>query len=155
MREIKTWVSVLLLALGILLFTGFKQPPVRSAAGSSNLEGLTRYIAQLKSGSAQQKAEAAYKLGQQHSSAAPAVQPLVNLLGDTTEVNAAAYRRTTREHRPTLGEEVAVALVHIGRPAVEPLIQVLKTSPSPEARKNAAWALGALHDTGAVDNPSA
>ena len=154
MRETKTWVSVVLLGLCIFLFTGFKQP-VKSVAGSSNMEGLSRYIAQLKSGSAQQKAEAAYKLGQQHSSAAPAVKPLVDLLGDTTEVNASAYRHTTREHRPTLGEEVAVALVHIGRPAVEPLIQVLKTSSSAQARKNAAWALGALHDTGAVDNFSA
>src|SRR5947209_15520780 len=105
MREIKTWVSVFLLALSILLFSGFTLP-ARTAAASSNLEGLPRYIAQLKSGSAQQKAEAAYKLGQQHSSAAPAVEPLLTLLGDTTEVNAAAYRRTTREHRPTLGEEV-------------------------------------------------
>lgn len=113
------------------------------------MEGLGRYIALLKSGSAQQKAEAAYKIGQQHASAAEAVKPLVDLLGDTTTVDPTAYRRTTREHRPTLGEEVAVALVHIGSPAVEPLIQVLKTSPSAEARKNAAWALGALHDTGA------
>ena len=80
--------------------------------------------------------------------------PLLDLLGDTTEVNASAYRHTARERRPTLGEEVAVALVHIGRPAVEPLIQVLKTSSSAQARKNAAWALGALHDTGAVDNLS-
>ncbi|HZI56812.1 MAG TPA: hypothetical protein VFF39_08555, partial [Verrucomicrobiae bacterium] len=52
----------------------------------------------------------------------------------------------------TLGEEVAAALVNIGHPSIEPLIKVLKTSPQAEARKNAAWALGALHDTGATSN---
>jgi len=52
----------------------------------------------------------------------------------------------------TLGEEVAAALVNIGHPAIEPLIHVLKTSPQAEARKNAAWALGALHDTGATSS---
>jgi HEAT repeat protein len=40
--------------------------------------------------------------------------------------------------------------VNIGHPSIEPLIRVLKTSPMPEARKNAAWALGALHDSGAT-----
>jgi HEAT repeat protein len=50
----------------------------------------------------------------------------------------------------TVGEEAAAALVNIGHSAIEPLIRVLKTSPEPEARKNAAWALGALHDTGAT-----
>jgi len=147
MREIKNWVSVLLLGASVLLATGFSKPT--KSAATPSMEGLGRYLALLKSGTAQQKAEAAYKIGQQRASAAEAVKSLVDLLGDTTTVDPTAYRRTTREHRPTLGEEVAVALVHIGSPAVEPLIQVLKTSPSAEARKNAAWALGALHDTGA------
>ena len=147
MREIKTWVSVLLLGVSVLLATGFSKPT--KPAPTASMEGLARYIALLKSGTAQQKAEAAYKIGQQRASAVEAVKPLVELLGDTTTVDPTAYRHTTREHRPTLGEEAAVALVHIGSSAVEPLIQVLKTSPSAEARKNAAWALGALHDTGA------
>lgn len=147
MREIKNWVSVLLLGASVLLATGFSKPT--KSAATPSMEGLGRYIALLRSGTAQQKAEAAYKIGQQRASAAGAVKPLVDLLGDTTTVDPSAYRRIIREHRPTLGEEAAVALVHIGPPAVEPLIQVLKSSPSAEARKNAAWALGALHDTGA------
>jgi len=152
MREIKNWVSVLFLGACLLVATGFSKP-AKPAATPGTMEGLARYMAVLKSGTAQQKAEAAYKISRQHASPVEAIPPLVELLGDTTTIDPTTYRRTTREHRPTLGEEVAVALVHIGSPAVEPLIRVLKTSPSAEARKNAAWALGALHDTGA-DNPS-
>jgi HEAT repeat protein len=65
-------------------------------------------------------------------------------------VDAALYRSNPALNKPTLGEEAAAALVNIGHPSIEPLIHVLKTSPVAEARKNAAWALGALHDTGAT-----
>jgi HEAT repeat protein len=157
MRKTKKFVSVLMISLGLFYSALAVQPgknaaPSRSVAG---LDGISRYIAQLKSGNAQEKAEAAYKLGQQRSSAKDAVSSLVDLLGDTTAIDASQYRRTIREHRPTLGEEAAVALVHIGRPSIEPLIRILKTSPSTEARKNAAWALGALHDTGATEDTAA
>jgi HEAT repeat protein len=74
----------------------------------------------------------------------------VALLGDTSEIKPAQYRSRSALQKLTMGEEAAAALVNIGRASVEPLIRVLKTSPVPEARKNAAWALGALHDTGAT-----
>ena len=45
----------------------------------------------------------------------------------------------------TLGEEVASALVNIGKSSTDALIKTLITSPEPHARENAAWALGALH----------
>jgi HEAT repeat protein len=109
-----------------------------------------RHIAQLKSGSSQDKAAAAYWLGQQKAAAAAAVDPLIALLGDASEVNPGQYRSRTVLQKMTVGEEAAAALVNIGHFSIEPLIRVLKTSPEPEARKNAAWALGALHDTGAT-----
>ena len=134
----------------LLLLTGFG--PKRSSTPQHNVEDeVTRHIAVLKSGKPQQKAAAAYWLGQQRAAAAAAVDPLVELLGDATEIDPAQYRQRRLE-KMTLGEEVAAALVNIGHPSIEPLIKVLKTSPQSEARKNAAWALGALHDTGATTN---
>ena len=155
MRMVRLLTCVFGIGIGLLAASGSTTQPGKTAsARQAGMESISRYVALLKSGTAQQKAVAAYKLGQQHSSAAEAVTPLIELLGDTTAIDPSQYRHATREHRPTLGEEVAVALVHIGRPAIEPLIHVLKTSPSTEARKNAAWALGALHDTGATGDDS-
>jgi HEAT repeat protein len=111
-------------------------------------EPIARHIAVLKAGSAQEKAAAAYWLGRQHSAAAPAVDPLVELLSDVSEINPTQYRGNRVLQKLTLGEEAAAALVNIGHPSIEPLIRVLKTSPFAAARKNAAWALGALHDSG-------
>jgi HEAT repeat protein len=141
----------LVLGLGIAIFSLAGFGPRRAATPASrNTEALTRHIAVLKTGTSQDKAAAAYWLGQQKAAAASAVDPLVALLGDSSEVNPAQYRSRTILEKMTVGEEAAAALVNIGHPAIEPLIRVLKTSPEPEARKNAAWALGALHDTGAT-----
>jgi HEAT repeat protein len=132
----------------LFFLTGFG--PKRSTTPQHNVEDeVARHIAVLKSGKPQQKAAAAYWLGQQRTAAAAAVDPLVELLGDATEIDVTQYRQRRLE-KMTLGEEAAAALVNIGHPSIEPLIKVLKTSPQSEARKNAAWALGALHDTGAT-----
>jgi HEAT repeat protein len=150
MRELKKAGFSLCLGLVLLVLTGFG--PKRAAApGTGSDNEMARHIALLKSGKPQQKAAAAYWLGQQHNAAALAVDPLLELLGDITEIDPAQYR-PRRIEKMTLGEEVAAALVNIGHPSIEPLIKVLKTSPQSEARKNAAWALGALHDTGATSN---
>lgn len=149
MNELRKTGLVLGLGLAIFSFAGFG--PRRAAAPASrNTEALTRHITLLKTGTSQDKAAAAYWLGQQKSAAALAVDPLVNLLSDASEVNPAQYRSRTVLEKMTVGEEAAAALVNIGHSAIEPLIRVLKTSPEPEARKNAAWALGALHDVGAT-----
>jgi HEAT repeat protein len=149
MNELRKTGLVLGLAIAIFSFAGFG--PRRAAAPAARgTEALTRHIAQLKSGTSQDKAAAAYWLGQQKAAATPAIDPLVSLLGDASEVNPAQYRSRTILQKMTVGEEAAAALVNIGHSAIEPLIRVLKTSPEPEARKNAAWALGALHDTGAT-----
>jgi len=146
MRKMERWLAVTALAVSFFVLPGFgskrtEAPPV------ANLTGVSRYVALLKTGSAQQKAAAAYWLGRQRATAAEAITSLAAILGDTTEINPGQYRPAARAQKATLGEEAAVALVQIGRPAIDPLIRVLKTSPSPEARKNAAWALGEIHDT--------
>lgn len=142
---------VLGLAVALLVFSGFSPRRFAAApAAKHSADAISRHIAVLRSGKAQERAAAAYWLGQQKSKASAAVDTLVELLGDASEVNPAQYRSRTVLQKLTLGEEAAAALVNIGRSSIEPLIHVLKTSPLPEARKNAAWALGALHDTGAT-----
>ncbi|HEY6308073.1 MAG TPA: hypothetical protein VI488_16605 [Candidatus Angelobacter sp.] len=142
---------VLSVAAAMFAFTGFGSERL-AANGStkSHTEAIANHIAMLRSGKPQERAAAAYWLGQQRSAAAEAVESLVELLGDATQINPALYRASRALQKLTLGEEAAAALVNIGHPSIDPLIRVLKTSPMPEARKNAAWALGALHDTGAT-----
>lgn len=153
MRELKTWVAVLSILAGMVLLPGFGSRRTRAGADESG-EGVSHYLSVLKSGTPQQKAAAAFWLGQQKSSAAEVVNALVDLLGDRTAIDASRYRQAVKEQKPTLGEEVAAALVEIGRPSIPRLIQVLKTSPSSEARKNAAWALGVLHENAEREIPA-
>lgn len=150
MKETKISALGLLLGLGLLVLNVFGASNPTSPDKMSRLDAITRHIGILKSGKAQDKAAAAYWLGQQHIAAATAVHPLVELLGDTSEVDPLRYRSNPFPGKMTLGEEAAAALVNIGHPSIDELIRVLKNSPLAEARKNAAWALGALHDTGAT-----
>lgn len=151
MRELKTWLAVVSILCGLLVLPGFGSRRTKATTDDAGAEGVPHYIAVLKSGTPQQKAQAAYWLGQQHHSTAVVVSALAELLGDKTEIDASRYRPAAKERKPTLGEEAAAALVQIGRPAIPELIHVLKTSPSAEARKNAAWALGALHEAATAD----
>jgi HEAT repeat protein len=138
------------LAVALFVLNGFGSERFVAGSTKSHTDAITLHIALLKSGKAQERAAAAYWLGQQRSAAAGAVDTLVDLLGDSTEINPTLYRANRALQKLTLGEEAAAALVNIGHPSIVPLIRVLKSSPMPEARKNAAWALGALHETGAT-----
>ena len=151
MRELRKASLALFVGMVLAVLTGFGSRRNTTSPSGGETDAVARHIAVLKSGKPQQKAAAAYWLGQQRSAAAGAVDPLLELLGDATAIDAKQYRQRPLE-KMTLGEEVAAALVNIGHPSIEPLIKVLKTSPQAEARKNAAWALGALHDTGATSN---
>jgi HEAT repeat protein len=153
MREIKTWVAVVATLAGLIVLPGFGSRRTSTGTDANVEQTIAHHIAVLRSGTAQQKAASAYWLGQQHSSAADAVSLLAELLADKTEIDASRYRQAARDSKPTLGEEAAAALVQIGRSSIPPLIRILKTSPSPEARKNAAWALGALHESSAGEGP--
>ncbi len=149
MQELKKAGVSFGLGLALLVLTGFGSKERTAPASGNPPPEVFRHIALLRTGKAQRKAAAAYWLGQQRGVAASAVQALAGLLGDTTEVDPSQYRQVKAEPKSTLGIEAAAALVNIGHPSIEPLIRVLKTSPQPEARKNAAWALGALHEAGA------
>ncbi|HKF21177.1 MAG TPA: hypothetical protein VKE93_06385 [Candidatus Angelobacter sp.] len=140
--------SLLLTFVGLAAYAGGPGNVGNNKSSSSSEEAIARHIEILRTGKAQQRAAAAYWLGQQHSAAAGAVEHLVELLGDANEIDPAQYRAKKVFQKLTLGEEVAAALVNIGHPSIDPLIRVLKTSPDAQARKNAAWALGALHDAG-------
>jgi len=151
MRELRNAGSALCIGMALLVLTGFGARHNTTTPASNENDALTQHILMLKSGKPQLQAAAAYWLGQQKSAAVGAIDPLLNLLGDATAVDARQYRQHPLD-KMTLGEEVAAALVNIGHPSIEPLIKVLKSSPQAEARKNAAWALGALHDIGATSN---
>lgn len=151
MRELRKAGLALCVAMLLLAAAGFAPGNSTTSTAGGISEPVAQHIQLLKSGKPQQKAAAAYWLGQQRSAAAVAIDPLLDLLGDITSVDAKQYRQRPLD-KMTLGEEVAAALVNIGHPSIEPLIRVLKSSPQPEARKNAAWALGALHDIGATAN---
>jgi len=89
-----------------------------------------------------------------NASAAPAIPALVELLEDAEpvapEVCREDHRRWWGDEQPiTPGEAAARALVHIGSAALDPLLKTLANS-SAVARRNAAWALGALDDQRAV-----
>lgn len=146
--------AAIMMFVGVLMLTstGFGSKKCRPTGRVESDDGTTQRINLIKSGSAQQKAAAAFWLSKQGSLDVNIINSLVDLLGDKTVVDSSQYRYIVAEHKSTLGEEVALALVRIGPPSIPPLIHVLKTSPLPEARKNAARALGALHENGADPN---
>ncbi len=131
-----------------------RTPDTRTAAPAV----VAAKIKELSAKQAATVAAAAYWLGEQGGAAVEAIPQLAAVLGDNRQVNPARYRRppaarSPRGERSTPGQEAAEALAKIGDPAVEALINVLKTSPSAVARQNAAWALGVIqgrHSTTAV-----
>ena len=87
-------------------------------------------------------------------SAAAAIPALIDLLDDAEPVSPEVcrddHRRWWGDEQPiTAGQESARALVRIGIASFDPLTKAL-ASAGPTARRNAAWALGALDDQRAV-----
>ena len=103
------------------------------------------------------RTRAACDLRELGSGAAPMLGRLVALLDDGSPVDPAVCGERTwghgrfngRQDSTTPGEQAASALVAIGTPAYEPLTRALG-GPAWIARKNAAWALGALGDHKAI-----
>ena len=152
MNKLEKLFFVSLLSTVLIAFSAFDGRRVLTHAKGATPSEVNRHVALLKSRDAQQKAAAAYWLGLRHADAVPAVDSLAALLGDKSPVDASRYRESRDENGPhrsrrlTVGEEAALALVKIGRPATNALIDVLTSSPEPHARKNAAWALGAIRE---------
>jgi HEAT repeat protein len=88
------------------------------------------------------------------SNATPAIPALIDLLDDAEPVSPEVCRKDRRqwwgdEQPLTPGQEAARALVRIGIASFDPLVKALGNSEA-TARRNAAWALGALDDPRAV-----
>jgi len=88
------------------------------------------------------------------SNATALIPTLIELLNDaepvSPEVCREDHRRWWGEEQPvTPGQEAARALVHIGIASFDPLVKALENTGA-TARRNAAWALGALDDQRAV-----
>src|SRR5689334_1486471 len=107
MLEPKRSGSGLLLGLVLLLLHALASWSLASPERTARPNEIARHISILKYGKTQDKAASAYWLGQQHIAAAPAVDALAALLGDTRPVNAAQYRLTPVAAQLKLGEEAA------------------------------------------------
>ena len=97
------------------------------------------------------RTRAACELRELGSQAAPAIPALVRLLADGAPVDPAVCQlQWWRNNELTSpGEQAASALVAIGSRSFDPLLGALKSA-AWIARRNAAWALGALDDRRAV-----
>ena len=108
---------------------------------------------QLSSPDVTSRTRAACELRKIGSEAQPAMNALLALLPDDTPVpqSVCGERWRGRESAwPTSpGEQAAAALTKLGPPAVDPLLRTLRHQAA-AARKNAAWALGAIDDRRAV-----
>ena len=98
------------------------------------------------------RARAACELSKHGRDAAAALDALIELLGDGAPVPVSVCRRHWGESDETVttpGQLAASALVAIGSRTV-PRLMLAADSPAWLARRNAAWALGALDDIRAV-----
>jgi len=102
------------------------------------------------------RASAAYRLGTMGTRAAPAVPFLIEMLADSSQLQweridpklIKVFGKRLPYTSP--GNEAKLALVKIGKPAVDPLIGVLRHEDS-SVRSYAAYALGKIKDPRAVD----
>ena len=136
----KSWRGPHLLA--VVLIATCAAASTTSISAASEPSTLART---LQSKDATEAAAAAYWLGFKGKAAVPVIPRLIAALSDDRPARPAAYRSgATVSERSTPGEEAAGALVRLGKPSVDPLINALRASSSPVARRNAAWALGQI-----------
>jgi HEAT repeat protein len=129
-------------AVAVLLLAGSAQRDATAAAAG------------LASADPAARTRAACELRQLGSGAAPALPRLLAMLDDGSPVDGTVCAERTWRHgwsqdATSPGEQAAAALVAIGTPAYEPLTKAL-AGPAWIARKNAAWALGALGNRSAI-----
>jgi len=114
----------------------------------------TAAAAGLSSADPAERTKAACALRDLGSKAAPSIPRLVTLLSDASPVDATVCGERTWRIRggneaTSPGEQAAAALVAVGEPSKPVLLETLR-GPAWVARKNAAWALGALDASEAV-----
>lgn len=98
------------------------------------------------------RAQAACNLKHEGDAASAAIEPLARLLADGAPVERSVCQERWGRRGDLLttpGEEAAAALVSVGSRAFDALIRALG-QPQWIARRNAAWALGALEDPRAI-----
>ncbi|HWW75308.1 MAG TPA: HEAT repeat domain-containing protein, partial [Pyrinomonadaceae bacterium] len=131
---------------------GAAETRTQGEARAQSAEARARFEA-LRSSEPLKRAAAAWELSKRPAEARAAVDALLELLSDATAVDPGVYRRQDRVNSPytntTVGAEAARALAAVGAEAVAPLVDALGRAEG-EARRNAAWALGAIDDRRAV-----
>jgi HEAT repeat protein len=100
------------------------------------------------------RARAACELRELGGQSAPFIERLAALLTDASPVDPAicgehTWRFRSAQEQTTPGEQAASALVAIGA-QTQPVLRHALAGPAWVARRNAAWALGALKDSEAV-----
>ena len=143
-----------MLATLALLLTLLTLLPVAGDVRSQGRAAARDLMAQLSSVDPAARAKAACGLRELGDDAAAAIDALVALLPDGAPVEQSVCERNwgrwNNQHTTTPGEQAASTLVSIGGRTLKPLLAAVKHS-SWIARRNAAWALGALDDRSASD----
>lgn len=114
--------------------------------------GVRESIAALSADDPAVRATAACELKRVGDGGVDAIESLVRLLADGAPVERSVCHErwwNKSDLLTTPGEQAAAALVALGSAAFDPLVKVLK-QPQWIARRNAAWALGALDDSRAL-----
>jgi HEAT repeat protein len=129
--------------------------PAHAAQRTATDESLTAVIEMLRSPDPVVRTRGACTRKVFDANATAAIPALVRLLNDAEPVAPHVCRPDQRQwwgdERPiTPGEEAARALVRIGRASLDSLMSIVREGGS-EARRNSAWALGALDDERSVD----
>jgi HEAT repeat protein len=123
-----------------------------TAVAAAQSRSVADMVAALSSDDPETRAMAACQLKREADLAVDAIGPLVRALADAAPVERTVCRENwwrTAETLTTPGELAAAALVAMGSRALDPLLSALQ-QPQWVARRNAAWALGALDDPRAV-----
>ena len=116
---------------------------------SRNIKELT---AALSAADPAVRAQAACDLKEEGEAAADATEPLLRLLADGSPVERSVCQERWWRNGDLLttpGQQAAAALVSIGSRTFDALLKTLR-QPQWIARRNAAWAMGALDDSRAV-----
>jgi HEAT repeat protein len=124
------------------------------AQRSHEQPGVRELMADLSANDPAARTKAACGLRDLGDRAADALAPLTKLLADGSPVDARVcgrrWWRGGSDDLTTPGEQAASALASLGSPAMPSLLGALKHD-AWIARRNAAWALGAIDDSRAVD----
>jgi HEAT repeat protein len=140
------WLGFVVVALALSLLP--RWIPGAQTAGADTV------ASRLSAPEPESRGRAACDLREMGDAAAPAISRLVALLADGAPLDRRVCERTwwrgSQSDLTSPGELAASALVAIGSQAYTPVVGALKSS-AWIARRNAAWALGALDDERAVN----